>query len=366
MVPFRDTSRFASMRTARRPAALAAVLLSLASLSQAHAQTAASTPAVPSSAAALPPSYVVQRDTPATDGAPMEAASAPTASTGAPSAEGADAPWVLGADQHPWPLHYREPAPLNVLYLDLPTSAEVRLMLPGRAADAADRARFAVSKFFSDVIGSANQVRGSQLEALNSWIERTNKQSQTLSADVWQRYEFSREALSEVTKFRDQVKGQSQPQAERLAEQVRDAVSKIAPLVDLMPTYELRMAWYNILVQLKEGVTLYQTQVGTVDQNLGNTLEQYLSQHPPVPRPEGNPPQRQNPGAQQARSAQAPTLTVAAQQEDNRKPAKAVAVEKAPDSYVGAVLALFAVLTGVWVFFKLRKRNKDLPVPETK
>lgn len=273
-------------------------------------------------------------------------------------------PWTLAPEQHPLPLHYQAPAPITGLYLELPAAAEVKLMLPGRAADAADAARVAVSRFLTGVIGDASQARGRQLEALNQWLENTNKQEQTLSADPWARYEFSREALGTLTQFRASVAAQTQPQTDNLVEQVRAVVARIAPLVSVMQTYELRMAWYNVLVQLKEGADLFQSQVTSSDQTILTAVDQYLAQHPAVSRPASSPPPRPNGLArpQTGNSAvPAPGLTSsAALQESPRKPAAAApapAKDQPSGIFGGVLIGLFSVMTGVWLFLKFRKRG---------
>lgn len=388
MIPIQAASASLAAKTGRRPAArlkasvaLSMMALSVSAFAQASAAAGQSPQPVPDAFGIRTPEAASLAAAPSA-ASDLAAASAPaatnagaiaglatdvkTAAASASRAPGEDPdalPWTLAPEQHPLPLHYQAPAPVTGLYLELPAEAEVKLMLPGRAADAADATRLAVSRFLTGVIGSASQARGRQLEALNQWLENTNKQEQSLSADPWARYEFSREALGTLTQFRASVAAQTQPQTDSLVEQVRAVVARIAPLVSVMQTYELRMAWYNVLVQLKEGADLFQSQVTTSDQTILASVDQYLAQHPPVSRPASTPPPRPNGLTRpQASNSVAPTpgLTSSAMQDSPRKPAAtapAPAKDQPSGLFGGALIGLFSVLTGAWLFMKFRKRG---------
>ncbi|MBK3779942.1 hypothetical protein G3A43_06715 [Paraburkholderia aspalathi] len=283
-----------------------------------------------------------------------------------------DVPWTLTPDQHPWPLRYRAPAPVTSLYLDLPSPADTKLEMPGVAADQADAARIAVNRYFANLLAEDNRVRGGQLDALNTWLDRAGPQEQSVGADPWARYEFSSEALRQVIPFRAGVAGQSAPESKQVLEQVRAAVVRISPLVQLMPTYETRLAWYNVLVQLKEGLTQYQSQSTDIDQKLLASLDGYLASHPEVPRPAGEVPQkptgfaRTHPApAASGVSRPDPQSAAISIQGDTHKPAAMPPERKQSSSLLGsALIALFGAGTLGWVVLKIRGRNKGgLKVP---
>lgn len=274
-------------------------------------------------------------------------------------------PYVLPPDLHPWPLRFREQPPLNALYLSLPSEQEARLLLPGRAADAAQTVRFAVSKYIADSIGMAAQARGRQLDALETWQAQTERQLRQLTGDPWQAYEFSLEARREAEQFRSQLAAQNPPFLARMASDIRGAVAHIGPLVSLMPTYELRMAWYDILVQLKEGLMLYQTQTTAADHQLLRRMDDFLNAHPAVPRPAGSPPPERKAGAPQevARSA-APTAPAIIQAREPERSKPPVASQDTGSSLGGLVVVGAMLLGFAGIALKLRGRGKKAPKPD--
>ncbi|MEX3984231.1 hypothetical protein AB4Y45_35330 [Paraburkholderia sp. EG287A] len=289
---------------------------------------------------------------------------------------GPDVPWTLTSDQHPWPLRYHALAPVMSLFLDLPSPADTKLELPGIAADQAEHARVAVNQYFSNLLGSDNRTRGGQLDALSTWLDRMGQQEMSLgSADPWAHYEFSREALAQMTQFRSGVASQTDPQSRQVLSEVRNAIARITPLVQLMPTYETRLAWYNVLVQLKDGLAEYQSQATETDQKLLTAIDTYLATHPAVPQPAGDiPPRPQGfarahaPAASSGSQAQTPSAVSTLQ--DAHTPAAMPPEKKQGSSLIGSLLvALFAVVTLGWVAMKIRGRNKGglkLPAVATK
>lgn len=254
---------------------------------------------------------------------------------------------------------YRDGAPLSALYVDVPSSADMKLMLPGAAADTADRARYVVSKFITDVIGSASQLRGGELEAVTTWVARTLQQESTLNADPWAQYQFRLEARRQVEGYRASVAAQSAPQTDRLALDLRKTVARVAPMLEVSPTYETRMAWYNVMVQLKEGMTLYQAQVTNGDQAVLAALDQFLTSHPPLPRPEGPEP------AKRQRNVIAAAQPIASTSTDleatpKREPTKPLPAAQ-QDTTGGLIVALGLVASVIGFFMYLRKRNKRKP-----
>lgn len=280
-------------------------------------------------------------------------------------ATGENVPWALTSDQHPWPLRYHPLATVFSLYLDLPSPADTKLELPGLAADQAERTRVAVNQYFSNLLGSDNRTRGGQLDALSTWLDRIGQQESAVGADPWAHYEFSREALDQMTQFRAGVAGQTEPQSRQVLSEVRNAVARITPLVQLMPTYETRLAWYNVLVQLKEGLAEYQAQASETDQKLLTAIDSFLATHPQVPRPEGDAPPRPQGFARHsatptpATQAQAQTATAMNTLQDSHTPAAMPPEKKQSSSVLGSLLiAFFAVGTLGWVVMKVRGRNK--------
>jgi hypothetical protein len=279
-------------------------------------------------------------------------------------------PWALDPNIQPWPLHFPSVPPMATLWFpSLPSGPDAKMMLPGEASQAAAQARESITTFFSRVLSVSSELRGGEQEQLNDWLTRTGQQEAKVGQDEWARYEFSREALVTVVRFRDQVAGQTQPDVDRLATQVRTTALKIAPLVNLMPTYELRMDWYNNLVALRDGVNAYQEQVGNADHQLLATLDDYIMSHPLVPRPEGTPPQRPGPMGMRAQQQHQPSLAETGdnamtdgQQQVQRKPA-AIPVKPEAPSHTGATLLLFAfaAAAGAWVWLKLKGRKSGKP-----
>lgn len=198
-----------------------------------------------------------------------------------------DVPWILAPDQHPLPLHYSEPQNINILLLDIPSTAEARLMNPGRALDLAERARYTTSKYTSDAIGLITLTRTRQAEAIERWLAYTDKQAAALGNDPWQHYQFWHEARPMMEAYRAKAAEQTAPPLMRMVDDSKRAVAAIIPIVNLMPTHEARLAWYNVMVQLKEGLGLFQRQLADADKRVNDLFDGYLQRHPYVPRPAG-------------------------------------------------------------------------------
>lgn len=292
---------------------------------------------------------------PASQGAGAAAGSAAPSGVVAASAE-TGAPAVLPHDLHPWPLRYREPPALNALLLDIPPVAEARLLLPGRAADAVENARFAANKYINDAVGAAAQARSRQFDAFSQWQATTDGMARKLdSADNWQLYQFRLEARREVTQYRERIGRQATDALQRMAVDVKSAVGRIAAVMHLMPTYELRMGWYGVMVQIRDGVTLYQTQVRAADSQLLARLDEYLAANPVIPRPAGTPPDRSL-GAPKAAAAREPVPQLAPAQVA-RAPSKAVPEPKAESPMAGFVVAGVLVAAIAGLVLKLRRRK---------
>lgn len=291
------------------------------------------------------------------------ASSVPVAGAAAPASAGDskdNVPWALDIDTRPGPLNYAALNPLNGLYFTLPTVAQARIMLPGNASDAANQARYVIQRYITDNIGSAAQARARQLEAVTNWVDQTNQKKKLLSKDPWAAYEFNREALSTLQGFKDKVDHQSAPTLERMTADVQAAVSQIAPIMEATGGYEQKMLWYNVLVQLKEGINLYQARVTDSDHQVQEVIAAFERDNPPVVRPQGDPPLEPNladgPLARRTAAAPKPSLTSTAA-DAQREPAQPPAVKQDSSSSTGGVIVVLGMLAVVvGLFLKLRKR----------
>lgn len=273
-----------------------------------------------------------------------------------------EVPWVIKPDAHPWPLRYQEPTLLSNLYLRTPDPRDAKIMLPGVAADEAERARFAANKFVVDAIALGAQSRGRQLEEISQWLERTKEQLKAVDmTDPWQAYQFTREAHHELKDFQKKIQAQSEPSINAMADQVRQAIAKLTPLMNESEAYDLRMAWYNVMVLLKEGLNLYQTQILGADKQVLDLVDAFLEEHPLAPRPEGPLPPtpeqaRAKKVAENANLAPMPSTEIKAE----RSPApERMAVDAQGSSVIGGlIVAVVALLAGAGVFFTIFRRNK--------
>lgn len=282
-----------------------------------------------------------------------------------------DVPWTLRGENRPWSLHFTPTNPLGALYLSPPSAREARIMLPGMASDAANRARFTVNKFITDSIGISSQARARQMEALSRWIENSNKQLERVRDDEWENYQYNVESRREIDAFRAKVAEQAAPDLEFVLGEIARAVNELTPLLEALSSYELQMAWYNVMVQAKEGFALYQSQVQRADQQLLSAIDSYLDAHPYVARPTGAVPRQGVDGfsgptvARQPIPAPSITPSIANQAPVIREPAQPVAQEhesQQPSSMVpGLIVGGLLLLTFAWLFRKVRKaRNPAL------
>jgi len=281
-----------------------------------------------------------------------------------------EAPWVLSPEQQPWPLHYREPAPMNVLHLNIPSLAEARLMLPGRAADMLERAQASIHKYINDAIGHSAQFRGAQLESLDTWIERTLMQLRDIPEHPWAQYQFNKSARKIMQDYRDRAEPQSGRALEQVYGDIQHAVSRISPIIEVMPTHELSMGWYNAMVQLRNGLDIYQSQVHQADQRVLSKIDDFLNHHPAVAQPAGDPPPQPRSGlsglsaiekAQQ--QPMAPKLLLDAP--SSPAPEDRVELQASGDSTGG--LIVLAGMLGVAIYFVMRLRKagrRKVGIPE--
>ncbi len=266
-----------------------------------------------------------------------------------------DVGYVLEADFRPWALNYAQPNPMNTLYLTLPTEAEARIQLPGLTADMADRARLTVSRYISDNIGIAAQARGRQLEAFTQWAENCRKQKAAMPVNPWVVYQFQREASETLAGFKQKVMGQTEPALNQMATDVRRTVELVSALMNSAGSYEQKMHWYNVLLQLRDGVSLYQARVDESDRQLMEAIAAFEQENPPVARPEGKPPARRD--AQSLGIAPEALQGVElAPEVAKREPAPAVIKKEESSSLGGALVLLGMAAMAIFFFLKLRRR----------
>jgi hypothetical protein len=298
---------------------------------------------------------LVQGTTPA---APSAAALDPLAQADAPSS--AELNSLLKSEEMPWPLRYRELSPMGVVYLSLPTEQEARLQLPGIALDGASRAREQVSKYITDSIGVAAQDRARQLEVASSWVERTTQMRQAVQVtDDWALYAFAEKAHEQLSAFRAKVTKQSAAELARHIADLERVVSAVSPVMNSMQSYELRTAWYAVLVQYKDGLQLVQAQQNSGDALILKTLDDFASANPRVPRPEGEVPKRTQSGDRAMPPMANPGPVVMAEP-TVRAPAQAPAAvpnEEEQSGALGAIIGIVMVM-GFIGFFVVRFRNR--------
>lgn len=265
-----------------------------------------------------------------------------------------DMPFILGPELRTWPLQFFEQGQLNTLYFTVPSEQDARIMLPGNAADLADQVRFAISRYITDSIGAAAQARGRQLEMFSSWLANHDAQKKALPNDPWAAYQFSQESYPLVQAFKEKVTAQTALSVGQMVKDVNLSVAKITPVMESTGSYELKVKWYNILVQLKEGVGLYQGRAADGDRQILEAIAAFEAQNPPAPRPPGRAPRK----VTSVLAEPAAKLTPATQAElaPRREAAKPLPNE-APPSQTGGIVVLLGMAAVVFgLFMKLRNR----------
>ena len=269
-------------------------------------------------------------------------------------------PGVLLPDEHPWKLAHQAPGRPNALYLDMPSATEIKMMLPGRAADVAERTRSTIAKYFSDATGIAALARGRQAAEWDEWVLRTAGQALRLPKEPWPTYEFWLEANKTLLPFKENLSGQTAPSIIPIAEAVRGAITQMAPLVRAFPTYALQLSWYRTMAQLKDGFELCQNQIRASDAVLLAKITLYLRDHPIPPKPAGAPPVLGKNLAPQA-SAQVEERSLTS---PSLKPSAVPVPLPQEHGSAGSLLAVGLVLalgTGAALYF--RKKQKVPPLP---
>lgn len=265
-----------------------------------------------------------------------------------------DVAWLLDFNTRPWPIAHSELNPLNALYLSTPSERDARIMLPGAILDTTDGFRSTISRFITDNIGAAAQARCRQLEAFNSWTANTTRQKTLLDKNPWAAYQFNKEARATVADYKAKIRGQSEPNNRKMAQDINDAVSKITPLMAVMGSYEQKMQWYNLLVQLKEGMGLYQARVIDGDSQILAAIEAFETANPPMAQPNEPPPTQPSVGGPSATPTLAPKDISLAQAPREVATAPKTVVESGYLSG-GVVLGIVGLMV-LGFFWYLRKR----------
>lgn len=274
----------------------------------------------------------------------------PAASTGAQD----DYPWLLDSEQRPWALAYLDVESLNTLYLTPPSEQEVRVMLPGGVLDASERIKAEINRYFTDNTGLTRVARTRQLDTFNTWLVDTSKKKMALPLDPWVRYQFHREASSTIAEFKAKVLRQSAPGMSRMASDVRKAIEQLSAVMNATGGHEQKMQWYSLLVQLRDGFTLFQTRVAAADRQVLEAIERFEQDNPPVARPPGTPPRNRSTPATGTALPGGVALTTDAVA---RAPAQPLAQKVESTNPAGAWVVLAGMaLVVLGMFMKLRRR----------
>lgn len=326
-------------------------------------QMAITAPAAPSTGGGQPPKVqpfqtaplMVTRQEPSLVAPGSDASSPVTAKVSAlsePVTQSEDVFWALTPEQRPWALAYVELMPLNTLYFTLPSERDARMMLPGASAEAADLAKFTASRYITDNIGLAEQVRTRQLEGLNTWASHIETQKASTQGNEWAAFQFNKEMLAILKEFKKKVAAQSAPGFDRMATDINAGVTAISGVIEVTSAYDIKMRWYNVLVQLKDGMGLYVTRVNELDSKVLTAIAAIERNNPPLAQPMTPPPARPVDGAEAAsKPIPAASLTPATP----REVAKPL-VEPAKSGTSNFIILGVMSLAAFGIFMKLRKR----------
>lgn len=262
--------------------------------------------------------------------------------------------FLLAPDLLPKPLRYENFDFSNVLIVHVPTPAEIKMMLPGDVLDHADTARYRISQYMGDLTGSSAQRRDQQKSTVMEWSRSSKNLYKNLSANPWQKYQFNRMAQAQLQPFKIGIAGQSAREAQLVANQIKPTIEQIGIILNDMPTHQTKMAWYNVMVQLKDSFELYQNQIAAGDNAINSILYPEIKTYAIVPRPAGDPPISQAQARAKAKAFNQGTAnTMGEPVQDDKKPAIQMQ-EKSSNSYGGIIVAL---MMGAVAIFMIR-RNK--------
>lgn len=262
--------------------------------------------------------------------------------------------FLLAPDLLPMPLRHEEFAFSNVLIVHVPTPSEIKMMLPGDALDHADTARYRISQYMGDLTGTAAQRRDRQKSAVLEWSRTAKDMAKNLSANPWQKYQFNRMVQAQLQPYKIGIAGQSKREAELLATQIKPIIEKVGIIMNDMPTHQTKMAWYNVMVQLKDSFELYQQQIGDGDAGVNNLLYPEIKKYPLLPRPAGDPPVSQE-QAREIAKAQKTQTALGTVDGEPKQPAVQMQDKNGSNSYGGVIVALMMGLVAVFML----RRNKS-------
>lgn len=288
--------------------------------------------------------------------APSSNESAPAVSISASAAQVSN-PGVLDYSLHPSVLSAMSVPVVGGLNLVIPSERDSRVMFVGDMHDLAADARGDVVRFIQIALADGNHARGRQLEAATNWVESTLAKKERLPPGEWPRYQFALEANDQADAFREAIRKQTEPSIQRMVNVVQRVVRDVTPVINVMSTYELKLAWYDVLTQLRDGAQLYHDRVVADDQQTLAVLDRFYKEVPRLPVPASP-----LPGADRPKAPTPAGEPVATPRNDAmRAPAKPV--PQATDSAAGTtggLLVLLGILgTAAFLFMRLRKRVKN-------
>lgn len=273
-----------------------------------------------------------------------------------------EAPWVLTPETHPWPLRYSKLPPINTLYIAMPSMAEARLQLPGVAARTLESASYTVTQYITNVQGMVTQSHLRQQEQLEQWMERTTAQAADVPSEPWPQYQFNQEARGQLEPFRNNIEGQSDEMLARMRMDIQRAIDAITPVMAVMPTHELRLGWYNLMLQLREAYEQMQQRAQESDQQLLAAADAFLNALPSPVLPTTPPPSKESLlyGVPKASTDPAALATMTPSTAIARRDAAAEpAVTTVEPTGGGIVLSGVVVLLAAAVVWLRRKKQKS-------
>lgn len=292
--------------------------------------------------------------------ASSESATAPVGSNDLTHNDLDDLTFLLAPNLLPNPLRHTPLPTAKPLFIKVPNLAELKLMLPGQALDFADNSRFTISEYMSNLTGETASHQESQRQGLVTWIAEVDKLAAGLTNNPWQQYQFNRMVRKTAEDFKRNVETQSTIESQHLAALIRPVIESINLSLPDLPTQQAKQAWYNLMVQLRDNFSLYQSQVYAADTSSLGLLESILTKYPQVPRPAGEPPRSVNEfTAQFTKTKLAPMAKTAIEGSENapEKSQPGRPVEQNSSGGLIVALSMFGV-GGGFIFFWLRKRKK--------
>ena len=278
-------------------------------------------------------------------------------SQGRPSDNLDELNFLIAPNQIPLPLRYSAPANAANLSFSIPTPAEVKLLLPGSALDAADEGRYRISQYMGDATGGAAKFRDRQKADVQLWANSTKVMAKQLTQNPWQNYQFNRVVRATLIEYQTGIKAQTMRDADQMAMQVKPILEQVSIVMPEMPTQQAKQAWYNLMVQLKENFMLYQSQMISGDSLTLQELKGLLESYPEIPRPAGEPPTIKMPNGTTTPTATAkPQLNMGATAPEAKASAPKPS-ENESNPYGGVIIVLVMVTSIGFLIMKARKKS---------